>query len=74
MRRLRIDASASPSSASTSSPARRSVPEVGRSRQPRMFISVLLPEPDAPITATNSPSSMSSDTPASACTVCAPMR
>ena len=33
----------------------RSVPDVGRSRQPRMFISVDLPEPDGPMIATNSP-------------------
>ena len=73
MRRLRIDASASPDSDSTASPARRYVPLVGRSRQPRMFISVLLPEPDAPMIATNSPASIASDTPRSACTVWSPM-
>ena len=32
-----------------SSPSNQNLPEVGRSRQPRMFISVVLPEPDAPI-------------------------
>ena len=36
---------------------RRSLPLVGRSRQPRMFMSVDLPEPDAPMMATNSPRS-----------------
>ena len=39
-------------------PARRR-PAVGRSRQPRMFIIVLLPEPDGPTIATNSPGSTS---------------
>jgi hypothetical protein len=39
-----------------------------------MFISVLLPEPEAPMMATNSRSSMSSDTSFSACTTCSPMR
>jgi hypothetical protein len=34
-------------------------PAVGWSRQPMMFISVLLPEPLAPMTAVNSPSSKS---------------
>ena len=38
-----------------------------------MFISVLLPEPEAPMMATNSPSSMSSETPRSACTVVPPI-
>ena len=33
-----------------------------------------LPEPDGPITATNSPSSMSTLTPSSACTSLSPMR
>ena len=36
-----------------------SVPRVGRSRQPRMFMKVDLPEPEAPMTATNSPAAMS---------------
>ena len=39
----------------TSWPSRKYWPEVGRSRQPRMCISVDLPEPDGPVTATNSP-------------------
>ena len=38
-----------------------------------MFISVDLPEPEAPMMATNSPASMRSDTPRSACTVWSPM-
>ena len=36
-------------------------PEVGWSRQPRMFIKVLLPEPLTPMSATSSPRSMDSD-------------
>ena len=45
-------------------PARRARywPDVGRSRQPRMCMNVDLPEPDGPVSATNSPASMSSDT------------
>jgi hypothetical protein len=38
------------------------------------FISVDLPEPEEPITATKSPSSMVSETPANACTSMSPMR
>ena len=37
-----------------------------------MCISVDLPEPDGPVAATNSPGSMSSDTPRSACTFTSP--
>src|SRR5262249_14303179 len=47
-------------------------PPVGRSRQPRMFIRVDLPDPDAPIRARNSPSSTRRSTPASACTSTSP--
>ena len=47
-------------------------PEVGRSRQPRMCISVDLPEPDGPVTARNSPCPTSSDTPRSARTSTSP--
>ena len=35
-------------------------------------MNVDLPEPDGPITATNSPSAMSTETPASACTSVSP--
>ena len=56
------------SSLPTSDAIERVGPGVGRSRQPRMFISVDLPEPDGPMIATNSPRSMSSETPGSACT------
>jgi hypothetical protein len=38
-----------------------------------MFIVVDLPEPEAPMMATNSPSRMSSVTPRSACTSTSPM-
>src|SRR4051812_40991305 len=39
-----------------------------------MFINVDLPEPEAPMMATNSPSAISSDTPRSACTSTSPIR
>ena len=39
-------------------PSSMYVPDVGRSRQPRMFISVDLPEPEVPMMATNSPGSI----------------
>ncbi len=51
----RSQASESESSWETSRPENSYAPAVGRSRQPMMFISVLLPEPDWPISATNSP-------------------
>ncbi len=51
-----------------------SEPEVGRSRQPRMFMSVDLPEPDGPITATNSPAPIVRSTPSSARTSTSPVR
>ena len=35
-------------------------------------MNVDLPEPDGPMTATNSPASMEIDTPRSACTTCGP--
>ena len=38
-----------------------------------MFISVDLPEPELPMMATNSPASMASVTPRSACTSTSPM-
>ncbi len=37
-----------------------------------MFMNVDLPDPDGPITATNSPASIVIDTPASACTTLSP--
>ena len=48
------------------------LPLVGRSRQPRMCISVDLPDPDGPVTATNSPVSTSRSAPRSARTVTSP--
>ena len=51
-----VDASVPcPNSGKTSSPSRRYVPAVGVSRQPRIFNSEDLPDPDAPRTVTNSP-------------------
>ena len=47
---------------------RRSCRRSARSRQPRMFISVDLPEPDAPMMATISPASMSRSTSSSTVT------
>jgi len=42
----------------TSTPSILSSPVVGRSRQPRRFTSVLLPEPEGPVMATHSPATM----------------
>ena len=49
-------------------------PAVGWSRQPRMFMSVLLPEPEAPMMATYSLRPISRFTPRSAWTFSVPMR
>src|SRR5690606_36877633 len=51
-------ASSSASSSDVARPEIRYSPSDGRSRQPRIFISVDLPEPDAPMIATISPRSM----------------
>ena len=51
---LRISASWLRSSAATVSPESTYSPEVGVSRQPRMFMRVDLPEPEGPTTATYS--------------------
>ena len=56
----------------TSCPSRMYRPDVGRSRQPRMCMNVDFPEPDGPITATNSPVPISSDTPRRARTLTSP--
>src|SRR5687768_15317327 len=56
----------------TSLPSSRYSPLVGRSRQPRMCMSVDLPEPDGPVTATNSPFSTSMFAPRRARTVTSP--
>ena len=47
---------------------------MGRSRQPSRFISVVLPEPEAPIKATNSPASMDNETSFSTGTSTSPRR
>src|SRR6266576_848845 len=71
-RLLRWRASASSSSFARSSPSTRTVPPVGRSRPATTLSNVDLPEPDGPITATNSPRRIPSVTPASAATVAWP--
>ena len=60
------------SSAPMSSPAIVTVPLVGLSSAARMCISVDLPEPDGPITATSSPGITASETPRSASTAVSP--
>ena len=55
-----------------SSPSNQYLPELGWSRQPRMFIKVVLPEPEAPISATISPRSMDSEMPRSTGTSTSP--
>ena len=53
-------------------PAISTVPAVGLSRPARMCMSVDLPEPDGPMTATSSPCVTSSETPRSASTAVSP--
>ena len=53
--RCGFGASAAPESPSTCVPSSAYVPAVGESRQPRIAISVDLPEPEGPTRATNSP-------------------
>ena len=53
-------------------PSSQYSPEVGRSRQPRMCIRVLFPDPEAPIRATRSPRETVSETPLSTGTVRSP--
>ena len=62
----RTCASSSSVSFETSMPSRRYCPDVGRSRHPRMLMSVDLPEPEGPMMARNSPRSTSRLTPRSA--------
>ena len=71
--RLRMRESAASSSVRTSIPSRKNWPRVGTSRQPMMFISVDLPDPEAPMIATKSPRSTTSETPRSACTSTSPI-
>src|ERR1019366_9146097 len=72
--RLRISASWSRSRSCTPTPSRRYMPEVGRSRQPRMFIRVDLPEPDGPMIATKSPRRICSETSSRPVTFMSPMK
>ena len=53
---------------------RNTWPLVGLSSPARMFKRVVLPEPDSPIMATNSPSSTVKLTPERACTLAPPRR
>ena len=59
------DRTAKPCSSSLeiSRPSMKTRPELGLSSAPTMLRSVLLPEPDAPTTATNSPGSTQKSTP-----------
>ena len=74
MRRLRTRASARSPNFETFSPESQYSPLDGRSKQPMMFISVDLPEPEGPMTATYSFSRISQSTPFKAWMVSAPMR
>ena len=56
----------------TSRSASTYVPEVGVSRQPSKFMSVDLPDPEGPMSATYSPRCMSRSMPLSTCTVWPP--
>ena len=62
MRVARISESRLSLSRVMSSPAKIMLPEVGRSRQPTRFKSVLFPDPEEPITDTKSPCGTSSVT------------
>ena len=53
-------------------PSSQYLPELGWSRQPRMFINVVLPEPEAPISATISPRAIDSEMPRSTGTSTSP--
>ena len=70
---FRIRASSLSPSSETRCPLSQYSPAVGLSRQPIRFISVDLPEPEAPMTATNSFFRMSISTPRRACTISPPM-
>ena len=60
---LAILVSAASGSLATSSPKNENPPLVGLSSSPSMLRSVDLPQPDGPMTATNSPASISRETP-----------
>src|SRR3970040_254330 len=66
--RLRSPARCGSLRSATSIPSSRYEPGVGRSRQPMMLSRVVLPDPDAPTTATHSPTSTSRSTSRSATT------
>ena len=72
IRWLRTFARASRDIFETSCPSRTYSPDVGLSRQPRMCMNVDLPEPDGPVTHTNSPDSTSTATPRRAWTWMSP--
>src|SRR5450631_82865 len=57
-----------------SRPSTHTVPEVGRSRPPRICKSVVLPEPEAPTIAILCPAATASVTPRSTCSVSGPWR
>ena len=65
--RLRMAASSASEVSEISRPWSTYSPDVATSRQPMMFISVLLPLPDGPSTDRYSPSSISRQTFLSAC-------
>ena len=71
---LRMPASWSSDRVATSVPSRKYDPDVGWSRQPTRLRKVDLPEPEGPMTATNSPRSRVSETPLSAGTSTRPVR
>src|SRR5262245_64514258 len=72
MSRLRTAESSRLDRCDTSRPFRRYEPAVGRSRQPIKCMNVDLPEPEGPVSATNSPGSIESETPRSAGTSTSP--
>src|SRR5260221_9265830 len=71
---LRRSASAFGASEEASTPSSLYEPDVGRSRQPTIFMKVDLPEPDGPITITIWPGQTLSETPRRAATTVSPIR
>jgi hypothetical protein len=69
---LRSTASSDSPSVAISVPSTVTVPSVGTSNAPIMFINVDFPDPDGPMIATNSPSAIAIDDPRSARTVVSP--
>ena len=70
---LRIAASSFLPSPSTRAPSSVYDPDVGVSRQPSRFISVDLPEPEAPMMASSSPRLTARSTAHKACTAFVPL-